>query len=119
MIGFRQPLMLIAAFALLNAPALRAEDPVAPPTPATEPAAKKPQSLDEIIAAIPTAELDEGVLLQAGEVKVYLSAVEPVEKAYSAAHKRRDTHWEFGPGERASLRRQIGVKLLADKVRVY
>ena len=119
MIGFRLPLALIAALALDAAP-LTAEEPVAPPPapPAnSDPAAKKPQSLEEIIAGIPAADLDEGVLLEAGAIKVYLSAVEPVEKAYSAARKRRDTKWEFGPGERSSMRRQIGVKLLADKVR--
>jgi parvulin-like peptidyl-prolyl isomerase len=118
--SYRAAAALLAAIALSSASQLSAEEPTPPvappPVSAIDDAPKKPHSLEEAVAGIPAEELEQGVLLQAGEIKVYLSAVEPMEKAYSAARKRRDGKWEYGPGEKLAMRKQFGVKLLANKV---
>lgn len=91
-------------------PEVKKEEP--PPA-----APKKPQSMEEAIASIPIEALEDGgVLLESGPIKVQYTTAEPMEKAAWMAHKKRDPKWDFAPGEQTALRKQIGVKLLANAV---
>ena len=74
-------------------------DPVR--TPVTNETPKKPQSLEEAAAKIPAVELEDGILIQSGDLKVPMTTVEPRKRARFVAHTKRDPKWEAGCGRKS------------------
>ncbi|MFH0940012.1 MAG: peptidylprolyl isomerase [Planctomycetota bacterium] len=71
-----------------------------------------PRDADAILRGIPRAPLEDGVVLQAGEIKVSLTDVEKHEKALLAASKRRDPELKTTPAWQMNLRKNVAFRLL-------
>src|SRR5438045_1966653 len=89
--------LAVAVFLSAMLPLAAGEPAPAPaPNPAVKPPAK-PKSIEEIIEAIPAGPLDEGVLLQAGAIKVSGTVVDRVESAYVVSEKKRQPKFNLTP----------------------
>jgi len=75
-------------------------------------AGKRPGSMDEMLAAIPKAPLDEGVLLQSGDIKVLMASVAKTEEAYLAMVKRQQPQLKPTPAQLLNIRKMIAFRLL-------
>jgi parvulin-like peptidyl-prolyl isomerase len=78
---------------------------------------KKPKTKEETIAAIPVEPLEDGVVLQSGEVKIPVKLVGECEKAYSFyLSKTKGANFEQTPKERMEFRKQFAFNLLSQMV---
>ena len=68
--------------------------------------------MEALIDSIPLADLEEGVLLQSGEIKISLGAVGKVEAAYVAATRRQQPKFALTPSLQAAVRKSFGFRLL-------
>ena len=91
----------------------------AEPKPAPEKSAEapaKPRDMDEIIDGIPVVKLDDGVILQSGDIKVPTSAIEKVELAYVATEKRKSGKFTMSPETRGYMRKRFAFRFLANAI---
>src|SRR4051812_31161675 len=97
---------------LLSCAGIAAGEPVAPPKNAEAPA--RARDVDELIDAIPSAELDKSIIMQTGDIKVPTVAIEKVELAYVAAERRRNAKFVMSPETRAFMRKRFAFRFLAN-----
>lgn len=75
--------------------------------------APKPRE-DDIIDSIPSATLEDGVIMQSGGIKVPTSAIEKVELAYVASEKRKNEKFIMSPETRSFMRKRYAFRFLAN-----
>ncbi len=94
--------------------AIEAGEPAPQPPKVGDAPAARPRGVDEVIDAIPTVELENSLIMQSGEIKVPLAAIEKVELAYIAAEKRRNPKFTMSPETRAFMRKRFAFRFLAN-----
>lgn len=71
----------------------------------------KAGDIGDLVDRIPLGQLEDGVVLQAGDVKIGLAAVAKVETAYVAAGRRRDPKYSLTPEHQTAFRKTIALQL--------
>jgi len=107
----------IPLFSVFACAALFAGEADPKPAPAkTGDAPVKPRDMDEVIDGIPIVKLDDGVILQSGDIKVPTSAIEKVELAYVATEKRKNGKFTMSPETRSYMRKRFAFRFLANAI---
>ena len=72
------------------------------------------RGVDLVIESIPSGELEDTVIMQSGEIKVPLKAIEKVELAYMATERRRNPKFAMSAETRAFMRKRFAFRFLAN-----
>jgi len=75
---------------------------------------KRERDLDDIIEGVKISSLDDGVILQSGDIKIMSKAVEKVETAYVASEKRKFAKFQATLELVTFLRKRFAFRFLAN-----
>jgi len=107
--SFQQHICALGIFIAATA-CFGADDPPKPEAP------KKPKTKEETIAAIPVEPLDDGVLLQFGDVKILTKDIERGLKAAWIQKKKTVPSYEETPKDIAEMKKQLAFNRLGQVV---
>jgi parvulin-like peptidyl-prolyl isomerase len=74
----------------------------------------KDEKLNDIIEGVAIGKLDDGIVLQSGEIKITARTIERVENAYMAAEKRKVTKFQPTMELTTYLRKRFAFRFLAN-----
>lgn len=124
-IALRATLLALVTLASV-AQAGESPNPVPFPAPVVEPqsgpitagqnpdGSKRERDLDDIIEGVKISSLDDGVILQSGDIKIMSKAVEKVETAYVASEKRKFAKFQATLELVTFLRKRFAFRFLAN-----
>lgn len=127
-IALRAALLALVTLAVLAAVARAGEspNPVPFPAPVVEPASgpitagqnpdgtPRDRNLDDIIEGVKITSLDDGVILQSGDIKILSKTVEKVETSYVASEKRKFAKFQTTLELLTFLRKRFAFRFLAN-----
>jgi peptidyl-prolyl cis-trans isomerase C len=99
----------------LSTSSVKAEEEPAPPANG-EKAPPRPKDLDTMIEEVPLAALDEGVLMQAEDIKVAMATVEKAEKGFVETKKKQDPKFNVEPQFQNYMRKQFAFRFFANQL---
>ncbi|HYF52007.1 MAG TPA: peptidylprolyl isomerase [Planctomycetota bacterium] len=94
----------------------RAEGEEAPKAGAEEKAPAPPKDLDQMIDEVPRGALEDGVVMQAEDIKVTLASVEKAEKGFIDSKKKTDPQFEVKDEFQGYMRRQFAFRFFANQL---
>jgi parvulin-like peptidyl-prolyl isomerase len=85
-----------------------------PSTPEERAALKKERDLEDIIEGVPVGPLEDGVVLQSGDIKILAKTIEKVENAYMASERRKVNKFQATMELTTYLRKRFAFRFLAN-----
>lgn len=85
-----------------------------PSSPEERAALKKERDLEDIIEGVPVGPLEDGVVLQSGDIKILAKTIEKVENAYMASERRKVNKFQATMELTTYLRKRFAFRFLAN-----